>query len=223
MSDFGIKMVKDKIENIKEFLEELEKEIDKFETLIEINDFEGCRNLDDAIGNKISRVKTEVLLNEIGFEKQDAKNFIQLMNKNEKHHDHYRANEAENRKNKLEKEMTEKMGEIKKELEEISQLKNSFINVFGIFVGILGYIFINFNVFNNIGKLSLTHILVVVTLLNISFIGGIIVLVVLLKSLIVKEKIRTKPLIIILSMYSIVALLIILLVHLYGTTVYLIN
>lgn len=223
MSDFGIKVVKDKIENIKEFLEELEKEIDKFETLIEINDFEECRNLDDAIGNKISRVKTEVLLNKIEFEKQDAKNFIQLMNKNEKHHDHYRANEAENRKNKLEREMTEKMGEIKKELEEISELKNSFINIFGIFAGILGFIFINFNVFNNIGKLPLTHILVVVTLLNISFIGGIIVLVVLLKSLIVKEKIQTKPLIIILSMYSIVALLIILLVHLYGTTVYLIN
>jgi|GEM_PF-5359688 len=209
----GLLKVEDKIDDISKFLSELDSKVDSFEALIEEKKFDECMDLDDSINSEIDKIKSQALMRTLEFKENEAERFTQVMRKSEKFHDHYRAEKAENNRKNVEIELTSKLKEVETELKEISKMKNSFVNIISVFTGLLGFIFINFNVFNDIGQLRISHILTVVSLLNFTFVGGLILMTVLFKSLMSDDEINLKPLIYIMAAYLILTIIIISIVH----------
>lgn len=87
-------------------------------------------------------------------------------------HDKHREMKAISQQVKLKNDIKE----IQKTQEEVVNIKNNLFNIFSFMIGLLGFIFINFNIFNDIGKMSVEKILVTVFMINSSFVTGIIIL-----------------------------------------------
>lgn len=83
--------------------------------------------------------------------------------------------------------------EVEQTKEESSGIKNNLFSIFSFMVGLLGFIFINFNIFNDIGQFSTEKIVTTILLVNSSFVSGIIVLMTMFKEIIFgKESVKNK-------------------------------
>lgn len=94
---------------------------------------------------------------------------LEVVSKFENLHDKHREMKAISQQ----LELKNNIQEIQATQSQVVDIKNNLFNIFSFMVGLLGFIFINFNVFEKIGEFSVDKIVLIVLLLNFSFMSGI--------------------------------------------------
>ena len=94
---------------------------------------------------------------------------LEIISKFENLHDKHREMKAISQQ----LELKNNIQEIQATQTQVVDIKNNLFNIFSFMVGLLGFIFINFNVFKDIGQFSIDKIVLIVFLLNFSFMSGI--------------------------------------------------
>ncbi|MGL5057020.1 MAG: hypothetical protein ACRC6A_06615 [Fusobacteriaceae bacterium] len=94
---------------------------------------------------------------------------LEVISKFENLHDKHREMKAISQQ----LELKNNIQEIQATQNQVVDIKNNLFNIFSFMVGLLGFVFINFNVFKDIGNFPIDKIIIVVLILNFSFMSGI--------------------------------------------------
>lgn len=78
--------------------------------------------------------------------------------------------------NNINKKVSNKLNEVIKEVNEFEKVTSNLYNFFGIIVGVLGFIFVNFQLITSATSLSLGKMIIYMGLANLGLITGIIVI-----------------------------------------------